>query len=982
MQNLNDKNDGRERIGEEGAALAIVVIILAILTVVSLTALAFSSSEARIAGSDLQRKQTFYAATASLEKMTSDFSDIFREKISPTAADLQKVQDDSPAEIEAEGFSFEQTIQEDTSLLNRLQNLQSLPADVYPRVVIPSGPYAGLNASIIPYKLRTIARQEWSGAEVQLERDFNNYLVPLFQFGVFSNEDVDIFPGPMLTFNGRIHTNKNLYALRNTKFLNRVTVAGEFVRDAFPSGKPNNSSGNTNVWFEVNGINVRSELGKGSVKAGGGAVGGPFIQGAGPGDRGYFPGSPAGIPNPSWETVSVAPANGRWNRFGGQLLTNSTGAEAIKLPLELSGSSPAELIKRSLPNDIPIIKESRYSNKAQIRILIDDENAGSGAANVAGIPAGMGVDLSTFVPVELDGGSALRRIANNGSYIDPSTIKQINSFNAVVDAKTVRSAKSTPVVTPVYVPPGAGLSGKILIEIVKPDGTRIDVTREILSMGMTVGEPNGIVYMQRPLWAAYVQGSRDRSGNSTNLVNLTRNYQNVADGEVVTTPGMDTLGFINVAPAALDEDSTANGGSGVPTREKSPNGGLNLIVPIDIYNVREGWFQSTMDENDIYERGIMTTIDLNMRNLARWLDGVYDGTLLAGTTAMSANIETESGYVVYVSDRRGDRVKVEFNADGSNYTSTNGIVDNEDIYGPNNVLDEGEDVIDFGWDASGNAKKGTLQKDTNELPDLGIVFDLASYGGDRFLRSQAVFQTKNNYFRRSLRLFDGETLSFSAAPGKLSDTRGISIATENPIYIWGNYNTTGITGIPIGGSTTNDGGYTGPQVPSSIIADSFVPLSKTWFDGASAMYPEGTSAARSMSGTAYRIADANLPSINESTSVRAGIIAGSTISALSANPGRDAAGLRMNGGFINYPRFLEQWNFAGNIRSWNYSGSFIPLFRSTQLVAQWENDTSVIYMPPQRNWSFDSSFLSPKKIPPGTPFFQYVQSTAFRQVMR
>ena len=40
---------------ESGAALAMAIIILAILSVIALTALAFSSSEARIAGSDLQR---------------------------------------------------------------------------------------------------------------------------------------------------------------------------------------------------------------------------------------------------------------------------------------------------------------------------------------------------------------------------------------------------------------------------------------------------------------------------------------------------------------------------------------------------------------------------------------------------------------------------------------------------------------------------------------------------------------------------------------------------------------------------------------------------------------------------------------------------------------------------------------------------------------------------------------------------------------
>ena len=53
---------------QQGAALALAVIVVAILAVVALTALAFSSSEARIAGSDLQRTQTFYATESGMEK--------------------------------------------------------------------------------------------------------------------------------------------------------------------------------------------------------------------------------------------------------------------------------------------------------------------------------------------------------------------------------------------------------------------------------------------------------------------------------------------------------------------------------------------------------------------------------------------------------------------------------------------------------------------------------------------------------------------------------------------------------------------------------------------------------------------------------------------------------------------------------------------------------------------------------------------------
>lgn len=968
------------------------IIVVAILAVVALTALTFSSTEARIAGSDLQRTQTFYATEAAMEKMTNDFSNLFRQKMNPTANDLYTIRTSPPPALLTEGFTFQQALAEDTDRLDELRAIQGLPNNVYPRVNISDGPYAGLYSSVIPYKMSSTGSRTITRTEVKLEREFNNYLVPLFQFGMFSNEDIEIHPGPLMTFNGRIHANGNIYALRNTKFLNRITVGGEFVRETTRGGEANTQSGNDNVWVEVNGINVKSDLGFGSVKSGGGTVGGPNFTGSVLGQRGYFPGSPNGVANPNWEIDSVKPpSSGVSNRFGGQVLTNTTGATMLRLPLELAGNSPAELIKRALPSDSDILKSSRYHNKAQIRILLDDETAGSGTGNVAGIPAGQGVMLSAFMPTALNGGNVLKLISDSGT-VSGSAIRQRNPNNSITASTSfVRTVKSAvPQVNTNYIPPGSGIQGRILIEVVKPDGTTVDVTQTILSMGVTEGEPNGIVYLQRPLWAAYMQGSRDRNGAGFDLVTLTRNSQTIADGEM-TDPSLllaADRGFINSNVTAADEDA------GNYIRQTASAGTYNAIVPINVYNVREGWVRSTLNEYDIYERGLTSVVELDMRNLARWLDGVYDANLLSGTNAVSANVDGDEGYVVYVSDRRGDIKGTEYLSDGTSYASTNGVVDNEDIYGPNGRLDTGEDVIDFGWNPSGTSKKGTLQKDTRELPDSGTICCTPSSGAVvtdpvRINRSNAVMGWQNlnapnskYYFRRAVRLFDGETLSTTAGAGKLSPLKGITVSSENMVYLWGNFNTTGITGIPSGGSTMNDGGFTGPQVPSSIVCDAIFPLSRTWFDALSSLYPEGSSDARNLTGTGYRTADDALPSTSQGTSVRAGVIAGTTISSMTSTPGRDSDGLRRNGGIINYPRFLEIWNLNGTTNAWSYTGSFIPLFRSTQAISNWENDTAVIYMPPRRNWSFDSTFLTPNKLPPGTPFFQYIQATGFRQSLR
>jgi hypothetical protein len=89
----------------------------------------------------------------------------------------------------------------------------------------------------------------------------------------------------------------------------------------------------------------------------------------------------------------------------------------------------------------------------------------------------------------------------------------------------------------------------------------------------------------------------------------------------------------------------------------------------------------------------------------------------------------------------------------------------------------------------------------------------------------------------------------------------------------------------------------------------------------------------------------------------------------------------LNGGVHNFPRFLETWSVSGSgwEKRWNYVGSFIILYNSTQAVGPWSVTNSVNYYPPKRNWSFDITFTDPNRLPPGTPQFQFVQATGFRE---
>ncbi len=1019
-QTLNRAFAGRS--GERGAALAAALLMLGLLSAVAMTVLAVVTTETRIAGSDLKRTQTFYCSAAGIEKMTSDYSALFQQSARPTETQISAIAVDYPQELYDEGFSFEQSIVKDVDTLTSMQNTQGISDPKLPIVTLPAdSAFNGLIASVKPYVVKSKCTARNDGTSVSLTRTMNNYLIPLFQFGMFSDNDIEIHPGPDFTFNGRVHANGNIYVNGSVKFLDKVTTANEFIYDVLRNGSTRTGA---TVSMQVGAVNVA--VTKGSM------TNGPNITTATAtpvGQRGYFPGSPNGTINTTWNT-SVAPAaSGTPNRFGGQLLTRTTGASPLKLPLQLDNNPTRELIKRRMPNDSPDpafptpLSDARYHSKAGIRILIDDEGVTNDAAglyatqNGDGTNTHDGVNLSTFDPIPLPnsdalsgGGRALWRVPGAGTAYTETILNCPYQQNGALStqALTVRGVKAALLtnVTPAgstvaipKIPAGAGLRGHILIQIEDANGVWRDVTREILSMGMTVGEPNAIIHLQRPLWTAFTQGSRASSGGTNqNLVDILNSTVRAVDGEIQTSPAptVDSYGHLtSIADdlAALDLSvahpiraevtptvNTAEWG----TTAWNTNKRWNSIVPINIYNAREGHLKTSVTQNAVYERGITSVIELNMRNLARWMDGVYDQNLLAGTNALSANINKPDGYVVYVSDRRGDKVKSMVDLSGATINSTNGMVDNLDIYGPNGTMDPGEDVRNTGLAAGsslGSSTTAPFLKDTTELPDpVNLTGTSGGTDPDRIKRAISVsaWSNPNNYFRRSVRLFNGEDLQTTGAAGKLSTTLGITVATENMAYIWGNYNTTGINKKPGNGETSlndpaADSNYTGNQVPASIVADAIFPLSKTWFDSSSALHPDDYTDRR---------ADRSLPGVTSETSVRAAIIAGNNRSALDGTPDADNDNdSRLSGGMHNFPRFLEDW--LSDDRRWNFVGSFVPLYHSTQALGPWWYVTNgvSIYGAPERNWAYDTTFLEMDRLPPGTPTFQHVEPTGFKQIL-
>ena len=78
---------------------------------------------------------------------------------------------------------------------------------------------------------------------------------------------------------------------------------------------------------------------------------------------------------------------------------------------------------------------------------------------------------------------------------------------------------------------------------------------------------------------------------------------------------------------------------------------------------------------------------------------------------------------------------------------------------------------------------------------------------------------------------------------------------------------------------------------------------------------------------------------------------------------------------------LEDWRETATGVSVNYRGSIVSLYFSRQAVGSFKYTTNV-YDYADRNFAFDTDFLLPALLPPGTPMFRDVNTLTFRQLLR
>jgi len=186
-------------------------------------------------------------------------------------------------------------------------------------------------------------------------------------------------------------------------------------------------------------------------------------------------------------------------------------------------------------------------------------------------------------------------------------------------------------------------------------------------------------------------------------------------------------------------------------------------------------------------------------------------------------------------------------------------------------------------------------------------------GGDTVLKDDGtILYVSESGSNKGVRLVNGSGLS----------SGGLTVGTDNPLYIQGDYNTVN-------------------KKPAAVLCDALNILSNDWDDSSS-----------------------DHDRIASSTTVNVSMVTG----IVETEEGY------YSGGVENLPRFLENWSS----KTFTLSGSMVVLWESEQATGKWVYGMPY-YTAPTRAWEFDQDLLEPANLPPGTPQVSTVTRTHWQQ---
>ena len=330
----------------------------------------------------------------------------------------------------------------------------------------------------------------------------------------------------------------------------------------------------------------------------------------------------------------------------------------------------------------------------------------------------------------------------------------------------------------------------------------------------------------------------------------------------------------------------------------------------------------------------------------------------------------DDGDVEYFTYERDAENKLRYDGDGKPLKRVLVPSDNIAVFEEFNEVDSGSgDVIVSGMHDKRQARDlDMVELDVNKLKNLVHGNSKNEWGGDNDQRPDrwwngivyVEFETQNATSTRpdrvnpakvgyGLKLINGEVIpnpSFAHS----DDTYGMSLATNQMMYVEGHYNSDGDfnTGSPTSPDDPSNFAKEGHEAPAALIADSLTFLSEDWDDEDS----------------------------NESISNRRATHTEVSAAVLTGNvPSGETGSNRYSGGVENFPRFLETWSS----RDLRIRGSMVALFESEVGTRAWGYGD--VYGAPRRQWGFHEKFAE-GFLPPGTPNTRRYRAVDFELIDR
>jgi len=1021
-----------KRLGQEsGVALLTTLLLLFLMSSMLVGFAILLMSNQQLAGSDNDDVQAFYGAEAGMENLTAGLGNLFAQTYAPSMSQINQLQTAPPTVpgityVTADGHS------------GYVITPQAFDANGNPAPTvstIKSGPYVGMNALITEYTLTVNARTA-QGREVKLQRTTQTVGIPMFQFGIFADTDLDFFPGPNFNFGGRTHSNGNIFLAGGSTLTlsDKVDAYKDVIRATLANGWPTSSNytGTVNVTTNPGSSSYRAlKANEGSLTGGANCT---------------------GCANTSWPTISTGPAPAQYNGNlingpGSQYPQYATGARQLNLGVVTMGSGSTQavdLIRRSFPGENSSITGERYYAQASLRVLVSDDP--SDIMNLPCVDGGtQPFDLSKMATLPSTWSTSTYAPLQN-LYTRMTTITNVVPLPLAASGAAQGSGGAYTALDGYWVPnkqpidnnPWPIIKGFLKIEeqtaYGSPCGSWKDVTVEVLSYGYVGRNINPVPQSLNgttlnPQW---IQNTTTmETGQAPNLTippSAALGYQNgpawtngtalMAAQSTTGTPkscldphpyAVIRLERIRDNPSSLQQLGYVQTGKLTAT-VKPKQATINAVCGTDQANPGKlvaGWTPQVYDfwPNTLFDtregtlrdspmsaaqlptlNGTMHYIEVDGANLASWFGGKIGPLTTSGQSTKDPSV-APNNFVLYVSDRRGNYSKSQTLTGGwppLSYTKNetgelgwNDIVNfpgNATTGCPNNGLDTGEDadkvnaLFTYGANQSYIQAVGVPNTTAQPLANgqIGIFAGMIGTGivANSVCGSAPAYSTngiwpmsvagntnaaRENpalFFRRAVKITNGSLLT-ATGPCPGGSNCGLAIASENPVYVQGDFNANA------GGNGFND-----PSVATSISADAVTLLSDQWNDINSYSSPYAQT-NRDATTSYYRTA----------------IVAGQT--PYFSNPtGIVSQDYGTDGGVHNYLRYLEDWSN----QTLNYRGSIIFMYYSRQANSTFKCCVQV-YSPPTRGYNFDTNFLTPALLPPRTPLFRDTNTTGWTRLM-